>query len=343
MRGRTAIVLANVLVSLCVGFVVADLAVGQNPFDIDLGTHSLARGRRGSHSVAGRENGTGTAPNSETGTRSRRDGRALVLAAGDIAECDHHGDEATSRILARYPKATIVTLGDNAYQHGAPAEYRNCYAPSWGKFKDRTRPTTGNHDEATKNAQGYWDFFGPRGGPYDKYFYSYDLGAWHVVVLNSDCWRVGGCDPGDPQSQWLRSDLENHRARCTLAYWHRPPFTSGRYGLPRDTRRVMPLWGVLYDEGVDVLFVGHDHDFERFVPMDANGNPDQARGVREFVVGTGGGNLRTFENPPLPTTAIRNDSTWGVLRLTLLADKYAWKFLPVAGGGFTDSGVGACH
>lgn len=339
--GRAA---AAVLVCLCVGFLVADLAAGQNPFDVDLGSQPAASSRLRSESVASGGSGqAGAATNSETGANSRRRGTAIVLAAGDIAECEHQGDEATSRILARYPMATIVTLGDNAYQHGTPTEYRNCYASSWGKFKDRTRPTTGNHDEATKNAQGYWDFFGPRGGPYDQYYYSYDLGDWHVVVLNSDCWRVGGCDPGDPQTEWLRSDLEEHRAGCTLAYWHRPPFTSGRYGLPKDTRRVMPLWGVLYDEGVDVLLVGHDHDFERFEPMDADGNPDPAKGVREFVVGTGGGNLRGFKNPPLPTTAVRNASTWGVLRLTLSPGKYAWTFLPVAGEAFIDSGVGACH
>jgi len=266
-----------------------------------------------------------------------------VLAAGDIAECDHQGDEATARILAQYPHATILTLGDNAYQHGTPADFRNCYAPSWGKFKDRTRPATGNHDEATKNAQGYWDFFGPRGGSYDKYYYSYDLGAWHLVVLNSDCWRVGGCDPTDPQIEWLAADFAAHRNLCTLAYWHRPPFTSGRYGLPKDTNRVMPLWQTLYDEGVDVLLVGHDHDYERFVPMDATGQPDPSKGVREFVVGTGGGNLRPFGNAPLPTTAARSFSTWGVLRLTLEPGEYAWRFLPVTPGAFADSGVGACH
>ena len=335
MRGRPGITVVTILACLCLGFVFADLATGQSPFDIDLGTSSKA-GKSGAAQTS--------APTSrQAGSTSEQKATVTVLAAGDIAECDHQGDEATAGILAQYPHATILTLGDNAYQRGTPADFRNCYAPSWGKFKDRTQPATGNHDEETKNAQGYWDFFGSRGGPYDEYYYSYDLGAWHMVVLNSDCWRVGGCDPTDPQVEWLFADLQSHRNRCTLAYWHRPPFTSGRYGLPKDTDRVMPLWQTLYNEGVDVLLVGHDHDYERFVPMDSTGHPDPSKGVREFVVGTGGGNLRPFENPPLPTTAARSFSTWGVLRLSLAPGKYAWRFLPVTPGGFTDSGTGACH
>ncbi len=335
MRIRNGtIALATLLGCLGIGFVFTALAEGHNPFDPDLGSQPV-----GNTSIRSRNAVGSSQPQGGGG----RDKTATLLAAGDIAECEHQGDEATAKILTAHPRAAIATLGDNAYQHGTAGEFRTCYGPSWGRFKGRTWPTTGNHDEATKNAQGYWDFFGSRGGPYDRYYYSYALGAWHVVVLNSDCWRVGDCDPGDPQAQWLKSDLQTHRARCTLAYWHRPPFTSGRYGLPKDTRRVMPLWRILYQQGVDILLVGHDHDFERFVPMDAQGNPDPVKGVREFVVGTGGGNLRRFKNPPLPTTAIRNDSTWGVLRLRLRPRAYAWKFLPVAGKSFSDSGSGTCH
>jgi hypothetical protein len=305
MRGRSGIAVVTILLCLCLGFAFADLATGQNPFDIDIGTSSKA-GKSGPAQTL--------APtSSQAGSTSEQKATATVLAAGDIAECAHQGDEATAGILAQHPHATILTLGDNAYQRG------------------------------TKNAQGYWDFFGSSGGPYDEYYYSYDLGAWHMVVLNSDCWRVGGCDVTDQQIEWLVADLQSHRNRCTLAYWHRPPFTSGRYGLPKDTNRVLPLWQTLYNEGVDVLLVGHDHDYERFVPMDASGQPDPSKGVREFVVGTGGGNLRPFENPPLPTTAVRSFSTWGVLRLSLAPGKYAWRFLPVTPGGFTDSGTGACH
>ena len=267
----------------------------------------------------------------------------VLLAAGDIAVCDHLGDEATARILAEYPHAAIATLGDNAYQDGTLEEFENCYAPTWGKFKNRTMPATGNHDEATKNAQGYWDYFGSSGGPYDKYYYSYDLGSWHVVVLNSDCWRVDGCAIDDPQAEWLRHDLEQHPTLCTLAYWHRPPFSSGRYGAPNETARVRPLWRVLNEQGADVLLTGHEHSYERFAPMDAEGKPDDAKGVRLFVVGTGGGNLRPFENPPLPTTETRQDDTWGVLKLELNPTGYDWNFLPVAGSSFSDSGAGSCH
>jgi hypothetical protein len=280
---------------------------------------------------------------SGSGDSQAEGGSAVLLAAGDIAECDHEGDEATAKILADYPQATIQTLGDNAYQHGTAEEFEQCYDPTWGQFKDRTMPATGNHDEATKNAQGYSDYFGSQGGPYDKYYYSYDLGAWHVVVLNSDCWRVDGCDIDDPQAEWLRKDLEQHDAFCTLAVWHRPPFSSGRYGDPEDTARVRPLWRVINEEGVDVLLTGHEHSYERFAPMDADGKRDDTQGVRLFVVGTGGGNLRDFENDPLTTTEARQDDTWGVLKLDLKPSSYDWEFLPVAGSSFSDSGTGSCH
>lgn len=267
----------------------------------------------------------------------------VLLAAGDIAECDNQGDEATARILAAYPNATIATLGDNAYEEGTLQEFENCYDPSWGQFKDRTRPATGNHDHSTEDAQGYADYFGSAGGPFDKYYYSYDLGSWHVVVLNSDCWRVDGCAIDDPQAEWLRDDLEQHQAICTLAVWHRPPFTSGRYGEPSETARVRPLWRVLNEEGADVLLTGHEHSYERFQQMDAEGRPDEAKGVRLFIVGTGGGNLRPFENPPLPTTATRQADSWGVLKLDLQSAGYDWTFLPVSGSSYSDSGTGTCH
>jgi acid phosphatase type 7 len=266
-----------------------------------------------------------------------------LLAAGDIAECDHEGDEATAEILAEYPEATIAPLGDLAYDRGTPEEFRECFGPSWGKFENRMRPVTGNHDHSTEDAQGYWEFFGEQGGPFDKYYYTYDLGSWHVVALNSDCWRVEGCEADDPQAEWLQSDLERSGARCTLAYWHRPPFTSGRYGEPADTERVRPLWQILHEHGVELLLTGHEHSYERFHPMDAAGNRDNETGVRLIIVGTGGGNLRAFDNPELPTTAVRDASTWGVLRLTLGEGEYAWEFLPVEGGTFTDSGTGTCH
>jgi len=276
------------------------------------------------------------------GDGQTREDSVVLLAAGDIAECDAQGDEATARLLNAYPKATIAALGDLAYPHGRDKDFARCFDPSWGQFKDRIWPATGNHDHATKDARGYADYFGSRGGPADRYYYSYELGAWHVAVLDSDCWRVGGCGLTDPQATWLRRDLRDHPARCTLAYWHRPPFSSGRYGDPKNTDRVRPLWRVAVEEGVDIVLTAHEHSYERFVPMDADGGRDD-EGTRLFVVGTGGGNLRKYHRPPLPTTVVRNDDTWGVLRLTLRADGYDWKFLPVPGRRFTDAGTGSCH
>jgi hypothetical protein len=269
-------------------------------------------------------------------------GTAVLLAAGDIAECDAQGDEATAKILDAHPDAVVATLGDNAYQEGTIEDFRRCYDPSWGRHKGRTRPATGNHDHSTKDAAGYHDYFGTAGGPADRYYYSYDLGGWHVVVLNSDCWRIGGCTTGDPQLRWLRDDLADHPAECTLAYWHRPPFSSGRYGDERDTERVRPLWETVHELGVDVVLVGHEHSYERLASMDAAGNRDP-EGVPVFIVGTGGGNLRSFGGPPLETTEVRNGDTWGVLRLTLGDGRYDFEFIPVEGATFTDAGSGTCR
>lgn len=267
---------------------------------------------------------------------------AVLLAAGDIAECDAQGDEATAALLARYPKATIAALGDLAYPDGRDKDFVDCFAPTWGRFKDRIRPATGNHDHTTKMARGYADYFGSRGGPFDRYYYSYDLGAWHIAVLDSDCWRVGDCGSDDPQVTWLRQDLRRHERRCTLAYWHRPPFSSGRYGDPENTDRVRPMWQAAVDGGVDIVLTAHEHSYERFVPMDRDGRRDD-EGTRLFIVGTGGGNLRKYHRPPLPTTVVRNGDTWGLLRLTLRADGYDWRFLPVPSRSFTDAGSGSCH
>jgi acid phosphatase type 7 len=275
-----------------------------------------------------------------TGGRSGED--AELLAAGDIAECEHRGDEATARILGEHPRATIAALGDLAYQHGTDDDFARCFGPSWGRFRDRIRPATGNHDHATRRAGGYARYFGTRAAAGNGFRYSYDLGAWHVVVLDSDCWRAGGCGPDDPQARWLRADLRRHARRCTLAYWHRPPFSSGRYGDPADTARVRPLWRIAAEGGVDVVLTGHEHSYERFAPMDGAGAADP-RGTRLFVVGTGGANLRRYRRPPLPATRARNDGTWGVLHLTLRRTGYAWRFLAVRGGAFADSGAGRCH
>jgi acid phosphatase type 7 len=275
------------------------------------------------------------------GGEEEQRGTEVVLAAGDIGDCATEGDEATARLLGEHPEATIAVLGDVAYPHGRTGDFERCFDPSWGRFRDRMRPATGNHDHADRNARGYAAYFGARGGPSGSYRYSYDLGAWHVVVLDSDCWRVGGCELDDPQARWMQTDLRRHPRRCTLAYWHRPPFSSGRYGDRADTERVRALWQVAVQEGVDVVLTGHEHSYERHAPMNADGTRDAA-GTRLFIVGTGGGNLRPYRNPPLPTTEVRNDDTWGVLRLDLRPDGYDWRFLPVQGRTFTDRGSGTC-
>jgi hypothetical protein len=266
-----------------------------------------------------------------------------VLAAGDIAECGSNGDEQTARIVRSYPDAVVLTLGDNAYQHGTAEEFERCYGPSWGTFKSRTHPAPGNHEYGTEHAAGYFGYFGDAAHGPDGY-YSFDLGAWHVVSLNSECRRVGGCDADEPQAAWLANDLARSTARCTLAYWHRPPFTSGRYGDDvKNLERMRVLWLILQQAGAEIVLTGHEHGYERIAPLDATGQLDPTGGMRLFVVGTGGGNLRRYTNPPLPATLARNGTTHGVLELELAADSYRWTFLGVPGSTFHDAGSGTCH
>jgi len=260
------------------------------------------------------------------------------VAAGDIASCSSTGDEATAALLDRL-KGTVATLGDNAYDSGTAAEFASCYAPSWGRHKSRTRPAAGNHDYVTPGAAGYFGYFRAAAGDPRNGYYSYDLGEWHVVVLNSNCSSVGGCQAGSAQEQWLRTDLRSHRARCTLAYWHHPRFSSGPHGSDAMTQ---PLWQALYDAGADVVLNGHDHDYERFAPQTPSGVLDQRRGIREFVVGTGG---RSHYTPAaaVANSQVANGDTYGVLKLTLKPKSYQWQFVPVAGASFRDGGSASCH
>lgn len=261
---------------------------------------------------------------------------AIVLAAGDIADCEANGDEATAAIITSQP-GTVLALGDNAYKYGSADDYANCYDPSWGQFKDRTHPVLGNHDWRDDGAQAYFDYFGGQAGPPGQGYYSYDLGAWHVIALDSDC-DVLDCKPGGPQLTWLERDLLASNAQCTLAYWHHPRFSSGNHG---DDQRMQSAWRLLVRAGVEVVLVGHDHDYERFAPIGEKGELDPSRGIREFVVGTGGGSLDTFTRTRALSEARGSD--YGVLRLVLSSDRYDWNFLPAAGGSFTDSGSAACH
>ena len=250
----------------------------------------------------------------------------VLVGAGDIADCALDDDSATADLVAGIP-GTVFTAGDNAYPNGTADQFRDCYGPTWGRFLDRTRPAAGNHDWETKDLAGYVGYFGTAAEPKGVSWYSYDLGTWHVVVLDSDCSSVGGCGADSVQGRWLAADLASSTARCTLAIWHHPRFSSGEHGNDTD---VAPFWRALYDAGADVVINGHDHDYERFAPQDPNAHEDRVRGIREFVVGTGGAALRTF-----PTTAanseLRAAVAHGVIRLVLHPSSYEWSFIPTTG------------
>ena len=266
-------------------------------------------------------------------------GAPVLLAAGDIAACRSEGDEATAALLDAAPEAAVATLGDNVYDRGTAEEFARCYGPTWGRHTARTRPAPGNHDYATRRASGYFGWFGASAGDPATGWYSYDLGSWHVVVLNSNCSAVG-CEAGGAQERWLRADLAASSAACTLAYWHHPRFSSGRnHG---STEAVAPLWTALYDLGADVVLAGHEHNYERFAPLDGAGAVDTARGIRSFVVGTGGRSHYGFGSP-VTGSEVRHSGTYGVLALTLRPDGYDWRFVPQAGRTFSDAGSDRCH
>jgi len=286
--------------------------------------------------VPARTSTTRTVPTTST---TRAAGDAVLLAAGDIASCSSSGDEATAAALAAQPSATVATLGDNAYERGSPAEYAGCYAPSWGASRQRTKPSPGNHDYATAGAAGYFGYFGAAAGDTTNGYYSYDVGAWHVVALNSNC-SVVSCAPGSAQERWLRADLVAHPTACTLAYWHHPRFSSGT--VHGSTTTVAPLWQALYDNNADIVLQGHEHNYERFGPLDTAGKVDPERGLRSFVVGTGGRSHYQFGST-VPGSEVRNSDTYGVLQLTMRANGFTWQFLPEAGKRFSDSGSAACH
>ncbi len=258
----------------------------------------------------------------------------VLVGAGDIASCQSRGDEATAELLDRIA-GTVFTLGDNVYNSGTTAEFANCYEPSWGRHKSRTRPSPGNHDYVTRDAAPYFAYFGANAGEPGKGYYSYNLGAWHIIALNSEI----QVDAGSAQEQWLRADLAANRTTCTLAYWHKPRFSSGPHG---NNPRFDALWQALYQFDADLVLSGHDHNYERFAPQTPAGVADAARGIREFIVGTGGAGLYPIVTIR-PNSEVRNARTWGVLKLTLHATSYDWEFVPVAGRTFTDAGSGNCH
>lgn len=301
----------------------------------------VATGTRSPTSTTTRPTSTTTRPTTTTTTRPpTQSGDRHLLAAGDVAGCTWDGDELTARIIDRYPGITVAGLGDMVQVSGTAAEFRDCYAPTWGRFKDRTRPAVGNHEYLTAGAVPYWDYFGGAAGPRGKGWYSYDIGSsWHVVVLNANCWEPGAsCKVGSEQERWLRADLAAHRRPCTLAYWHQPMFSSIE-GL----ESVRPLWNALYEAGADLVLNGHKHGYERFAPQRPDGARDDARGIRQIVVATGGSPEFYAFGSPRPNSEVRATQVHGVLKLTLSVGSYRWDFLPAADSTFTDSGSTACH
>jgi acid phosphatase type 7 len=274
-----------------------------------------------------------------------------IAAAGDIA-CDpgssfFNGGQgsglncrqmATSDLLVSAGYAAVLVLGDLQYEDGAHSKFLASYDPSWGRVKSITKPALGNHEYQTAGAAGYYQYFGADAGDPAKGYYSFDLGGWHVVALNSNCSAVGGCGAGSPQEQWLRADLTTNPVSCTLAYWHHPRFSSGEHG---SDSTFTAFWQALYDANADVVLVGHDHNYERFGPQTTSGQLDLARGIRQFVVGSGGKNLRTFPTVR-PNSEVRDASSLGILELTLASGTYEWRFRPAV-GSFTDSGSASCH
>jgi hypothetical protein len=268
----------------------------------------------------------------------------VVVAAGDIASCRTEADEATARLVGDIGDSTVLTLGDEAYPDGSAEDFEECYDPTWGRFKDRTKPVPGNHEYDTPGAAGYFHYFGRAAGDPGKGYYSYNLGKWHIVALNSNCKEeeVGDCEPSSQQVRWLKADLAaNKDKRCTLAYMHHPRFSSGKeHG---NTHFVKPLWDALYEGGAEVVLSGHEHNYERFAPQNPVGKADPERGIREFVVGTGGGKGHYPILEPIANSEVHSDDTYGVLKVTLRPKSYEWRFVPEEGETFSDSGSARCH
>ena len=284
----------------------------------------------------------------------------VIAAAGNIA-CDPTAPEfnggngtatdchqkATSDLLGQTSLAAILTLGDAQYGCGGYSAYQQAFGPAWGRFLPLIHPTPGNHDYTTTGGSGcdptgrgggYFGYFGAAAGQFGRSYYSFDIGKWHLVSLDSQCSLVGGCGPGSPEETWLRGDLAAHPAKCTLAYWHYPVFSSGMEGSRPDAAT---FWDDLDKAGADVVLNAHEHDYERFAPQHRNGVAS-AKGIREFIVGTGGRMLHAF-GTVRANSQVRNNGSWGVLELTLHPASYDWRFVPVTGGAFTDSGSTRCH
>ena len=257
----------------------------------------------------------------------------VFVGAGDIANCDLLGGAQATAALLDGIAGTVFTLGDHAYLQGSAEEFRRCYETTWGRHKARTRPTPGNHDYLTSQGRPYFEYFGAAAGSDRRGYYSFDLGEWHIISLNSSLPRSLSA-----QAKWLREDLAAHPVDCVLAYWHAPVYSSGPHG-PDGTMR--EIWSILYEAGADVVLNGHDHIYERFAPQDDKGKLDAEHGIREFIAGTGGGGVYKIDKIA-PNSEVRDNSAYGVLKLTLAPGRYSWEFVPIPGARFRDEGSGSC-
>jgi calcineurin-like phosphoesterase family protein len=263
----------------------------------------------------------------------------VLVGAGGIAGCASSGDEATAALLDGIA-GTVFTAGDSAYEDGKASEWANCYDPSWGRHKGRTRPVPGNHDWATDRGNPYFDYWGKAAGTRGQGWYSYDLGAWHVVVLNSNCPGGGTCEAGSSQERWLRADLATKGAYCTAAFIHHPRFSSD--SIDGSQPQVGDLWDALYDAGADLVVSGHSRVYERMAPQDPKGKPDPNHGLLQINVGSGGRGHGNFDTP-LANSVVRDRKSWGVLKLTLHPGSFDWDFVPVPGAPLADAGSARCH
>lgn len=275
----------------------------------------------------------------------------VVVAAGDIvcgtgtstSDPCRHG--ATADLVTAIAPTAVLLLGDIQYESGTLSDFNTYYHPTWGRHKAVTRPAPGNHEYQTSGAAGYFDYFNGVGvaagvaGERGKGYYSFDIGQWHVVALNSNCNSIGGCGVGSPQEQWLRADLAANPRTCTLAYWHHPRFSSGAHG---NNSSMQPIWQALQDHGADLVLAGHDHDYERFAPQTAGGTADATRGIRSFVVGVGGKETRGFGTIGANSER-RSSAALGVLKLTLRAASYDYEFVPIPGQTLADAGTAQCN
>jgi hypothetical protein len=262
-------------------------------------------------------------------TPTAPEGSAIAIVAGDISSCDNDNDELTAQLLDNLP-GTILAVGDNAYDSGTLSQFTNCFDPTWGRHKDRIKPVPGNHEYLTSGASGYFQYFNNVPS-----YYAYDLGSWRLYALNSEI----DVSASSEQVKWLQSDLAANPRQCVLAYWHKPRWSSGKnHG---GAEAYQTLWQIFSEAGAELVLNGHEHNYERFAPMNAAGQADPT-GLREFVVGTGGRNHYEF-GTTVANSEVRDNTSFGVLKLTLRPTGYDWQFIPAVGSTFTDSGSTDCH